>query len=155
MFLPHPRVKVSTVGSLRDREVACSTSDRQGSNFELRILCLEDSVISIISPSSGGFSWPSLAYMCTKVASSPINFIYDLGQKRNTFKYQKILISQVWSTRKHTNHNVKLPCFIVKYTKYTLKMRSIRCMTTYWNSPHYICKSSFFFTRQTILIKLL
>ena len=34
MFLPHPRVKVSIVGSLRDREVACSASDRQGSNFE-------------------------------------------------------------------------------------------------------------------------
>ena len=34
MFLPHPRVKVSTVGSLHDREVACSASDRQGSNFE-------------------------------------------------------------------------------------------------------------------------
>ena len=34
MFLPQPRVKVSIVGSLRDREVACSASDRQGSNFE-------------------------------------------------------------------------------------------------------------------------
>ena len=34
MFLPHPRVKVSIVGSLRDREVTCSASDRQGSNFE-------------------------------------------------------------------------------------------------------------------------
>ena len=34
MFLPHPRVKVSIVESLRDREVACSASDRQGSNFE-------------------------------------------------------------------------------------------------------------------------
>ena len=34
MFFPHPRVKVSIVGSLRDREVACSASDRQGSNFE-------------------------------------------------------------------------------------------------------------------------
>ena len=34
MFLPHPRVKVSIVGSLRDLEVARSTSDRQGSNFE-------------------------------------------------------------------------------------------------------------------------
>ena len=34
MFLLHPRVKVSIVGSLRDREVACSASDRQGSNFE-------------------------------------------------------------------------------------------------------------------------
>ena len=45
MFLLHPRLKVSIVGSLRDREVACSTSDRQGSNLEF---CLEDSVISII-----------------------------------------------------------------------------------------------------------
>ena len=34
LFLRHPRVKVSIVGSLRDREVACSASDRQGSNFE-------------------------------------------------------------------------------------------------------------------------
>ena len=34
MFLPHPRVKVSIVRSLRDREVACSASDRQGANFE-------------------------------------------------------------------------------------------------------------------------
>ena len=34
MFFPNPRVKVSIVGSLRDREVACSASDRQGSNFE-------------------------------------------------------------------------------------------------------------------------
>ena len=34
MFLPHPRVKVSIVGSLRDREVAYSASDRQGSNSE-------------------------------------------------------------------------------------------------------------------------
>ena len=33
LFLPHPRVKVSIVGRLRDREVACSASDRQGSNF--------------------------------------------------------------------------------------------------------------------------
>ena len=34
MFPPHPCVKVSIVGSLRDQEVACSASDRQGSNFE-------------------------------------------------------------------------------------------------------------------------
>ena len=34
MFLPHTLVKVSIVLSLRDREVACSASDRQGPNFE-------------------------------------------------------------------------------------------------------------------------
>ena len=34
MFLPHSRVTLSIVGSLRDREIACSATDRQGSNFE-------------------------------------------------------------------------------------------------------------------------
>ena len=34
LFLPHPRVKISILGSLRNREVAYSASDRQGSNFE-------------------------------------------------------------------------------------------------------------------------
>ena len=43
MFLPHPRVKVSIVGSLRDWKVACSASDRQGLNFES---CVWRTVIS-------------------------------------------------------------------------------------------------------------
>ena len=34
MFLSHPLLKLSIVGSLRDREVACSASDLQGLNFE-------------------------------------------------------------------------------------------------------------------------
>ena len=33
MFLPHPLVKLSIVGSLRDRKVVRSASDRQGSNI--------------------------------------------------------------------------------------------------------------------------
>ena len=56
MFPPHPLVKLSSVGSLLDREVACSPFDRQG--LELRIMCLEGSVISLISPSSGGSPGP-------------------------------------------------------------------------------------------------
>ena len=55
MFLPHPRVKVSIMGSLCDREVACAASDHQGANFES---CLEDSVISIISQTLGGSPGP-------------------------------------------------------------------------------------------------
>ena len=34
MFLSHSLVKLSIVGSLHDREVACSASDLQGLNFE-------------------------------------------------------------------------------------------------------------------------
>ena len=65
MFLPHPRVKLSIVGSLRDREVACSASDRQGSNFE----SVSGGQCHLIHLTMlRRFSWPSLAYMCTKVA---------------------------------------------------------------------------------------
>ena len=61
MFLCHPRVKLSIVGSLRDREVACSASDRQGPVFEGQCHLIHLIILR-------RFSWPSLAYMCTKVA---------------------------------------------------------------------------------------
>ena len=64
LFLPHPRVKGSIVESLRGREVACSASDSQGSNFES---CVWRTVLSHFTILRR-FSWPSLAYMCTKVA---------------------------------------------------------------------------------------
>ena len=50
MFLPHPLVKLTIVGSVHDREVACSAPDLQGLNFE--------SCGSVISPSSGGSPGP-------------------------------------------------------------------------------------------------
>ena len=65
MFLPHPRVKVSIAGSLRDQEVACSASDRQGSNFES---CVWRTVSSQSSHHPQEVLLASLAYMCTKVA---------------------------------------------------------------------------------------
>ena len=59
-------LKVSIVGSLRDREVACSASDRQGSNFES---CVRRTVSSQSSHHPQEvLRRPSLAYMCTKVA---------------------------------------------------------------------------------------
>ena len=60
MFLPHPRVKVSIVDSLRDREVACSPSDRQGPNFES---CVWRTVSSHHLTILRRFSLPSLAYV--------------------------------------------------------------------------------------------
>ena len=56
MLLPHPCVKISIVGSLRDREVAVLGLRPPG--LEFRIRCLENSVISIISSSSGGSPSP-------------------------------------------------------------------------------------------------
>ena len=59
MFLPHPLVKLSIVGSLREREVACSASDRQGSNLES---CAWRAVSSHHPQEV-----LNAAYMCTKV----------------------------------------------------------------------------------------
>ena len=53
MFLPHPRVKVSIVGSLR--KPRGSVLGLRPPGLEFRILCLEDSVIS---SSSGGSPGP-------------------------------------------------------------------------------------------------
>ena len=60
MFLPHPRVKVSIVGSLHDREFACSASDRQGriSNPVSGVQC-HLTHLTILRR----FSWPSSAYV--------------------------------------------------------------------------------------------
>ena len=47
MFLPHPRVKVSIVGSLRDREVACSvwrTVSSQSSHHPQEVLLAQFSL---------------------------------------------------------------------------------------------------------------
>ena len=56
MFLLRPLVKLSVVGSLRDREVACSASDLQGLLFESSVW--RACVISLISSSSGGSPGP-------------------------------------------------------------------------------------------------
>ena len=65
-ILPHPRVKLSIVESLRDREVAGSVLDRQGSNFESCVWRTTGQLIHLTILRR--FSRPSLAYMCTKVA---------------------------------------------------------------------------------------
>ena len=53
-FLPHPLVKFSIIGSIRDREVACSASDRWGLDFETCVW----RAVSFMSPSSGGSPGP-------------------------------------------------------------------------------------------------
>ena len=66
MFLPHPLVKLSIVESLHDRETACSSSDRQGLNFDS---CVWRAVSSHLShhPREVLEAQFSL-YLCTKVA---------------------------------------------------------------------------------------
>ena len=73
---PHPRVKGSIVMSLRDREVACSAS----------YPCLEDSVISIISPSSGGSPGPVVPIWAKRWPEAPFISFYFLTTQNTPVK---------------------------------------------------------------------
>ena len=68
MFLPHPSVKLSIVGSLRDLEVACSASNLRGLNFES---CVWRAVSSHLDQLS--------LYVHKSDLWSPIHFILFLG----------------------------------------------------------------------------
>ena len=75
LFLPHPRVKVSIVGSLRDREVACSASDRQGSNFES---CVWRTVSSQSSHHPQGVLLAQFSLYVHKGGLKPDSFLFIL-----------------------------------------------------------------------------
>ena len=81
MFFPHPRVKVSIVGSLRDREVACSASDRQGSNFE-------SCVWRTVSSQSSHHPHEVLLAQFSL-------YVHKGGQKPNSFKFYMYQMSKV------------------------------------------------------------
>ena len=97
MFLPHPRVEVSIVGSLCDREVACSASDRQGSNFES---CIWRTV------SSQSFHHPQEVLLAQFSL-----YVHKGGLKPDSFHFIKLYIWHVhkdcfskMSTVFHTQH---------------------------------------------------
>ena len=69
MFFSHPLVKLSIVGSLRDREGVLGL---RHPGFEFRILCLESSVIL---PSSGGCLGP-IQPVCAEKSDSLHLFTY-------------------------------------------------------------------------------
>ena len=99
LFLPHPRVKVSIVGSLRDREVACSASDRQGSNFESCVWRTVSSQLShhpqevLLAQFSlyvhkGGLKRDSFHFISTAGAAYILDFIF-ISTLSTPFKYGK------------------------------------------------------------------
>ena len=87
MFLPHPSVKLSIVGSLRDREVACSTSDRQGPNFEF---CVWRTVASHLSHYPQEVHLAQFSLYVHKGGLKPdlFHFIfYQTGQRRAVARF--------------------------------------------------------------------
>ena len=85
LLIPHPRVKLSIVGSLRDREVAGSASDRQGLNFES---CVWRTVSSHSSPHPQEVLLAQLSLYVHKGALRPDSF-HLLALAQFTFDWKK------------------------------------------------------------------
>ena len=116
MFLSHPRVKLSIVGSLRDREVPCSASDRQSSNFES---CVWRTVTSHSSHHPQEVLLAQFSLYVHKGGLKPDSFHFYGPCKHD--KYNKTMMLQCWAsvedggpTIKHHCFNVS--CLLVKYT---------------------------------------
>ena len=92
MFLPHPRVKVSIVGSLRDREVACSASDRQGSNFKSRVW----RTVSSHHPQEVLLAQFSLYVHKGGLKPDSFHFIYDIYTQYKRMSISSPLLYNVW-----------------------------------------------------------
>ena len=94
MFLPDPRVKVSIVGSLRDREVACSASDRQGSNFES---CVWRTVSSQSSHHPQEVILAQFSLYVHKGALKPDSFHFIFISTTHNLKWVKIIhFYEIW-----------------------------------------------------------
>ena len=99
MFLPHPRVKVSIVGSLRDREVVCSASDRQGTNFEF---CVWRTVSSQSShhPQEVLLAQFSLYVHKSGLKPDSFHFIYASSNDKKYALFEKL--SSLWQIMDHS-----------------------------------------------------
>ena len=86
-YLPHPRVKLSIVGSLRDREVACSASDRQGSNFKS---CVWRTVSSHSSHHPQEVFLAQFSLYVHKGGLKPDSFHFILSRRTIGYERQKI-----------------------------------------------------------------
>ena len=111
MFLPHPRVKVSIVGSLRDREVACSASDRQGSNFE-------SCVWRTVSSQSSHHPQEVLLAQFSL-------YVHKGGLKPDSFHYEWVIFS-----------NVKIYYFYDPFYKQPIIITQLESDLWQWRSVH-------------------
>ena len=114
-------MKVSIVGSLRDREVACSASDRQGSNFESCVWRTVSSQSShhpqevLLAQFSlyvhkGGLKPDSFHFISfSNIVNCPMHTIKD-GVLPSTFRHCKIYRKNDIYIR--VNHHVTAQCSI-------------------------------------------
>ena len=112
LFLPHPRVKVSIVGSLRDREVACSASDRQGSNFES---CVWRTVSSQSSHHPQEVLLAQFSLYVHKGGLKPdsFHFIYIWTRKTRRW-YQAVIVAVLVCTRYYNVYNIHVLLWSIK-----------------------------------------
>ena len=144
MFLPHPRVKVSIVGSLRDREVACSASDRQGSNFEF---CVWRTVSSQSSHHPREVILAQFSLYVHKGGLKPDSFhfyIHSTGVFSHSNKQWNHLLGHyitfvVWSA---ISYGLSMLLYYLKYVRvYTCSLGVDFANHSPWNSQRSVAKN--------------
>ena len=131
MFLPHPRVKVSIVGSLRDREVACSASDRQGSNFES---CVWRTVSSQSSHHPQEVLLAQLSLYVHKGGLKPDSFHLVLRLSKKQALYGVVLIERTQNTEAViTPYNCLKFTYYVNFPDFKLLFYTCNCNSLLYN----------------------
>ena len=118
LFLPHPRVKVSIVGSLRDREVACSASDRQGSNFES---CVWRTVSSQSSHHPQEVLLAQFSLYVHKGGLKPDSFhlfLYKVRLESRSVTIWEVLSN--WAKVRLANHNLRMRASFLGFSVFRL-----------------------------------
>ena len=115
MFFPHPLVKLSIVGSFRDREVACSASYRRGSNFKScvwRTVSSYSSHHTIVEPSDLRVKTASVG----EVLASKFSENGSVGEKK--YSAELFVFTKLSPLREH--HTV----FLLSWDCLVLRLRS-------------------------------
>ena len=115
------------VGSLRDREVACSASDRQGSNFES---CVWRTVSSQSSHHPQEVLLAQLSLYVHKVGLNPDSFHFHSRGQRNTISWARNAISC-------TRNTISCERNTISWTGHTIS----------WTTKYYFVGKKYYFVR--------
>ena len=125
MFFPHPLGEVSIVGSLRDREVACSASDHQGPNFES---CVWRTVSSQLSHHSQEVFPAQFSLYVHKSGLKPDSFHF-ISKHQNVFPNTEFGCSCVATNSGVTKHSL---CYSVYSPRVGLMLVQLGWYHTIW-----------------------
>ena len=115
-----PRLLVSIVGSLRDREVTCSASDRQGSNFES---CVWRTVSSQSSHHPQEVLLAQFSLYVHKGGLKPDSFHFI--SPRLFVSHGSNILNKIFKQNYYTNCRIVMSCIMLNNKPRSFKMTAL------------------------------